>query len=219
MKNELIKLMLAAHAAATIQIPDTDHEDFRAKNSDIEGKTLPLTLYEASYTCDVDVKEITVTRFGVNTQCGATAPSISYIDSDGRKLQGSVDLFYERKDLAQAEIDYYISVANRDRANKELDDLVRKHLPSILEAAKREPGCRVKGGIYKQLTKDQQIALKVGDVVYWAAPDSDMEDWFIEEIDYSKGTCTVRWDNPFSKGSVDEYFNENALISDLYIKK
>lgn len=74
-----------------------------AKDADVENLAVPFTLYEVETTSDSDgdtfaksarVRPIEVTRYGVNKAVGATAPSISFRDADGRKALGSVDMFY-----------------------------------------------------------------------------------------------------------------------------
>lgn len=80
-----------------------------ATNKDLEGMTVPFTLYESSYTyrndvlVGVEASPITVTRFGINTAVGATAPSISFTDSKGRQALGSARDYY--LDPAEAELE------------------------------------------------------------------------------------------------------------------
>lgn len=72
----------------------------------------------------------------------------------------------------------------------------------------------VSGKLYSKLTPEQQNSLKVGDTVYWTegSEPANLKDWFIEAISHDDGTCVVRW-NTHDGG---EYFNEDALIDDLY---
>lgn len=72
----------------------------------------------------------------------------------------------------------------------------------------------VSGKHYSKLTPEQQNSLKVGDTVYWSdsSEPANLKDWFIEAISHDTGTCVVRWN---THGG-DEYFNEDALIDDLY---
>jgi hypothetical protein len=142
--KKMIDRLRALDAAATVQLLNKDPEDFRAKNADLEGKELPLTLYETVniYHDDewvkAEVKEIKVTRFGISHELGATLPSIDFVGSDGRKSRGSVDMFYCRKEDAQVEVDLLIAMAEREKASEELKYLVLAHLPLLLNAAERE---------------------------------------------------------------------------------
>lgn len=75
-------------------------EPVHATNQDLEGLTVPFTLYESSYVyrneklIGVKSSPITVTRFGINTAVGATAPSISFTDANGRQSLGSVRNYF-----------------------------------------------------------------------------------------------------------------------------
>ena len=78
-----------------------------ASNEDVQGWGVPFTLWEVSQTtntltleCETLVTPITVTRYGINTDVGATAPSISFTDNQGRKALGSVNMFYLTEDDA-----------------------------------------------------------------------------------------------------------------------
>lgn len=73
----------------------------------------------------------------------------------------------------------------------------------------------VSGKPYSKLTPEQQSSIKVGDTVYWSdsSEPANLKDWFIEAISHDDGTCVVRWNTH----DVDEYFNEDARIDDLFI--
>ena len=108
-------------------------ENKRAKDEDFVGKELPIYMFEATYTYENDipisgeVKKIKVTRFGINYKVGATAPSIDYTDSAGRKAIASTDMFYMNKQDAQAEIDSYIpKKSNEDDIRQVI--IIRKDL-------------------------------------------------------------------------------------------
>jgi hypothetical protein len=84
-------------------------EPIYASDKDLEELKIPFTMYETSYVyrngalIQVDVSPITVTRFGINTEVGATAPSISFTDAKGRKALGSARDYF--LDLAEAELE------------------------------------------------------------------------------------------------------------------
>lgn len=89
----------------------TMREPIRGTNEQARGLTVPFTMYEVNYQQTSKgvnercwVSPVTVTRFGVNHAWGATAESIDFTDSDGRKASGSVDLFYFDKAEAELEV-------------------------------------------------------------------------------------------------------------------
>ncbi|WP_321820906.1 MULTISPECIES: hypothetical protein [unclassified Burkholderia] len=81
----------------------------RASHADLEGKALPLYLYESHQVfrndvlVDVQVRPVTVVWHGVRSEVGATGPSLSFIDAEGRNGWGSADLFYASEADAQVE--------------------------------------------------------------------------------------------------------------------
>ena len=82
----------------------------RGTNEQARGLSVPFTMFEVNYQQTPElvnercwVSPVTVTRFGVNHAWGATAESIDFTGSDGRKASGSVDLFYF--DEAEAELE------------------------------------------------------------------------------------------------------------------
>lgn len=85
------------------------HEPVRATDADVANLAVPFTMYEVGWVwaddkvVRADVLPITVTRYGVNTAVGATAPSISFVGSDRREALGSVEMFY--LDKIQAELE------------------------------------------------------------------------------------------------------------------
>lgn len=84
-----------------------EREPVYAKDDDLEGKVLPITLYEtASITSpntpfDVRVSSIRVTRFGVLP--GAKLPLINFLCEDGSEGRGAVGMFYLTKQEAELE--------------------------------------------------------------------------------------------------------------------
>lgn len=88
----------------------TMREPVRGTNEQARGLSVPFTMFEVNYQQTSEfvnercwVSPVTVTRFGVNHAWGATAESIDFTGSDGRKASGSVDLFYF--DQAEAELE------------------------------------------------------------------------------------------------------------------
>ena len=133
----------AAFEAANVVITDDDPEEFRATNCDVAHKQVPFTMYETVYTYRGDVlrsgevKPITVTRYGINHAVEATAPSITFTSWDGHTALGSLDMFYERKEWAQAEVDKYVAEAQRTEANAQFIALAHNAMPMLLEAVER----------------------------------------------------------------------------------
>lgn len=82
-------------------------EPVYATNKDVEALTVPFVLWETTGTYREDacvkaeVSPITVTRYGVNHAVGASAPSISFIASNGRSALGSVEMFFLTKEEAE----------------------------------------------------------------------------------------------------------------------
>lgn len=138
--RDIVIELRSAYAAATVQLPPEAGDT--ATNEDLEGKPLPLTMYETVYTYRGDdgepaggeVKKVKVTRFGISTELGATAPSISFVGWDNCKARGSASLFYMTAEQAQAEIDFCMAFAARERAGRRLDELTRQYLPELLDA-------------------------------------------------------------------------------------
>ena len=96
--------MVAKALGYTLQDP------IRGTNEQARGLSVPFTMFEVNYQQTPElvnercwVSPVTVTRFGVNRAWGATAESIDFTGSDGRKASGSVDLFYF--DEAEAELE------------------------------------------------------------------------------------------------------------------
>lgn len=136
-----IEDLKAALAAATTELPTTKPEERLAKNGDVADLIVPFTMYETTYTYINDtlvrgeVRPITVTRYGINHAAGATAPSISFTGADRRKAIGSVRDFYLTAEDAQAEVDYHLAYATRERAKEKLSALMHNALPALIECA------------------------------------------------------------------------------------
>ncbi len=86
-------------------------EPVRATYADVEGWQTPFTLKEVQCVYNgrdeierIAVKDVTVTRCGIDHAVGATAPSISFVGSDGRKARGSVDMFFLSEEEAALEV-------------------------------------------------------------------------------------------------------------------
>jgi hypothetical protein len=81
----------------------------RASNENVEDLKVPFTLYEVQVRYQgekcigAEVKEIEVIRYGISYPLGATAPSISFIDSCGRDGRSTVDCFYLSREEAEIE--------------------------------------------------------------------------------------------------------------------
>ena len=81
----------------------------RATNDNVVNLAVPFTLYEVDYIWHNDklvrteVHPIRVTRYGVNLAAGATIPSITFTDHNGRPALGSVDNYYLNRSEAELE--------------------------------------------------------------------------------------------------------------------
>ncbi|STQ90030.1 hypothetical protein [Iodobacter fluviatilis] len=98
----------------------------KASNADLEGKELPITLYDVEQ-CFVgekfikaEVRPITVIRYGVDHLVGAAIPSISFIDSDGASCRGSVNMFYLNEAGADNEVARLLSLKVTKSADRKL---------------------------------------------------------------------------------------------------
>lgn len=84
--------------AMAIFLGRAEREPVHAKDADLEGKTLPVTLYETAsiYSpnapSEARVTPIRVTRFGV--QEGAKLPTINFLGEDNSEGRGVVGMFY-----------------------------------------------------------------------------------------------------------------------------
>lgn len=84
----------------------------QASNEDLEGKALPLTMYEVVQRFDAETDElldafvspIKVVRYGINSAIGATSPSITAVDERGDRFLGSVSDYYMTKEAAEVEV-------------------------------------------------------------------------------------------------------------------
>ncbi|WP_112188991.1 hypothetical protein [Ralstonia sp. GX3-BWBA] len=82
----------------------------RATAADLVGKEVPFTLYEVVQTMrddvfvSAEVKPVTITWHGIRTEVGATAPSVTFVGSDGRQGWGNADLFYLTEVEAMKEV-------------------------------------------------------------------------------------------------------------------
>lgn len=73
-------------------------EPRRATDADLEGRTVPYTLYSV---WDI-VEEVTVLRYGINTHIGATAPSLTIqYNETGDKALASAGMFYLTREEAE----------------------------------------------------------------------------------------------------------------------
>lgn len=103
----------------------------KAVNADLEGKVLPVTLYDVVQTfvgdklTKIEVQPITVTRFGVDLLAGATAPSITFIAHDGITCRGSVDMFYFDESEAQKEAASLMGFVHQEKQGAQLEISVK----------------------------------------------------------------------------------------------
>lgn len=85
-----------------------------ATHEDVAHLTVPFVLYEVvgiyngeGEAVNASVVPITVERYGINAEAGATAPSITYREN-GRRANGSVQDFYLTKEEAEIEVKTWI---------------------------------------------------------------------------------------------------------------
>jgi len=89
-------------------------EPVNAAYADVAKMKVPFYLREVvcTYQNDVcvraEVKDIKVTRCGIDATVGATSPSISFTGSDGRLARGSVDMFFISTEEAELEALSYL---------------------------------------------------------------------------------------------------------------
>lgn len=100
--GKVLDLLVAKSEGIPLRMP------VRATNQDVENLTCPFVLYDVDVFCSdnddpvsAHVKTIKVVRYGIDTLAGATAPSIDFIEHDGRKARGSVNMFYFDKDESE----------------------------------------------------------------------------------------------------------------------
>lgn len=133
--KQLDKLRIA-FADANIEVPR--YEEDYVCDEDLEGKPLPVTLWETVYTYQGEhliggeVKPITVTSHGISWD--SARPVIGFVTQDGREARGSVGMFYMSEDKAQAEVDNHVASARKQAAEQELFTLTRDILPDLLLA-------------------------------------------------------------------------------------
>jgi len=82
-----------------------------ATDDDLAKLLPPFKLYDIQYVAEGkqsrwEVKEVTVVQFGIDHACGATAPSVTFKQSDGRIARGSASLFYLTREDAQTSADW-----------------------------------------------------------------------------------------------------------------
>ncbi|KLR57126.1 hypothetical protein OX89_14125 [Diaphorobacter sp. J5-51] len=77
----------------------------------MEGLTTPFTLFDVTYIyrgdgeiADAKTAPVKIIRYGINHEVRATAPSVTFIDHQGRKGLASVDMFYTNREEAELEI-------------------------------------------------------------------------------------------------------------------
>ncbi len=109
------RIPIAVSTASNIQLDwamamilgRAEREPVHAKDTDLEGKALPITLYETASIYspntpyEARVSPIRVTRFGV--QNGAKLPTINFLAEDGSEGRGVVGMFYLTKQEAELE--------------------------------------------------------------------------------------------------------------------
>lgn len=84
-----------------------DGDGIRASNSDVEQLKTPFKMWTTKHVYEKDkliaikVFPINVIRYGINHEAGATAPSITFVDHEGRKVLSSVEGYYISEDEAK----------------------------------------------------------------------------------------------------------------------
>ena len=132
--TKTIAKLREVHSAATAKLSRQDPERRLAKNADLEGKQVPFKMYEVDWESNV-VRPVTITRFGINTEVGATAPSVSVTYADRRKALASAGMFYMREEWAQAEVDLTKAEEAREEAKNAFAKLAYKAMPILLDTA------------------------------------------------------------------------------------
>ena len=136
--DELLVRLATVHSIASEYI-DLDMEVDTAKDSDVEKWTVPFTLYDAKLDYDQSVKPIggqvvpiKIIRYGTLLRC--SRPTVDFFDPEFKRIaSGSVGLFYLTQEAAQAEIDRVVKIYQRERAKKELNTLINRYLPYLLD--------------------------------------------------------------------------------------
>lgn len=146
MKNlsEIIGRIKTLREITEKKIPEYDFDAGRATDVNVEGLQVPFTLYDIETKLDRNenildarVIAITVTRYGVNRAVDATAPSITIRDKFGREALSSVNIYYLTKESAQQEVDFLLANVAQDKANDELECILKEHLGAILNVAEK----------------------------------------------------------------------------------
>ena len=121
----MIKQIRALYKESKASLPPFHPRAALARDKDLEGKTLPMTMYGVKYPYEEDdyrgrgeVYEVQVTRFGIDE--GATAPTVTVNYRDGRREKCITGLFYLTFDDAQAEVNYYRALEARTKAKYQL---------------------------------------------------------------------------------------------------
>lgn len=101
LQNEALAWAVAKCQGRALREPVT------ATHDDVKGVPTPFSLHEVVCTyaggvcTSAVVKPIQVTRCGVDADVGATAPSITFVDSDGRQGRGSIEMFFLKPQEAE----------------------------------------------------------------------------------------------------------------------
>ena len=137
--DELLVRLATLHSVASEYLTE-DLIVEHAKDSNVEGRTVPFTLYDVEIDYDEfynpiggQVIPIQVKRYGVNLGC--SSPTVDFFDSKSRRTAtGKVNRFYLTSEDAQTEIDLTIKIFQREQAQRELNTLIRAYLPYVLES-------------------------------------------------------------------------------------
>lgn len=136
--NELLVRLATVHSVASEYI-DTNTTVGYAKDSDVERWAVPFTLYHVTLDYDEtgnpisgEVIPIKVTRYSTRVNC--SKPTIDFFDPKCKRSgTSSVNFFYLTQEAAQAEIDRVVKIYQRERAKKELNTLINRYLPYLLD--------------------------------------------------------------------------------------
>lgn len=140
----IIARIQTLRAIAQTEPEEIDCDALRASDHALNGYTLPFTLYDVETADDADgnimsakVVPVTVTRHGINATVGASAPSITVRDANGKTYLSSARMYYLSVEDAQKEVDYLLAAKRHADAKAELEHLLQANLDAILSAAAR----------------------------------------------------------------------------------
>lgn len=153
------------------------------------ARQVPFTAYDLDYIWElpygegdllrVDIHPVTIFRYGVNHEVGATAPSISVLAQDGRRALASVDMFYGSIEDAGAAAAEAMAEAAENPSYDKLKDRNAELKARIAELEK--PRLYVLG--LSDNGCEQQIFMNERDRLEFLVKQDDcIDDWYLLDV-------------------------------------